>query len=131
LESCVEHINSRNSNVYLYTCCRPVCHHSNDGYCCYQSDHTSLCTGRAAVSECNTSCTSNNINQYHNRNLNSCVKHINSRNSNVYLYTCCRPVCHHSNDGYCCYQSDHTSLCTSRAAVSECNTNCTSNNINQ
>src|ERR1035437_2893464 len=126
-----KYINNRNSNVYVYSCCRTVCHNSNDGYCCDQSDHTNVHTGRAAVSELNTSCTSSNINQSHCRNQESCGEHINYRNSNVSVYSCCRTVCHNSNDGYCCDQSDHTNVHTGRAAVSEFNTSCTSNNINQ
>src|SRR5450759_2423036 len=124
-----KYINNRNSNVYVYSCCRTVCHNSNDGYCCDLTHHTNVQPVRAAVSELITSCTSNYNNQYHQRNLESCVEHSNNRNSNVYVYSCCRTVCHNSNDGYCCDQSDHTSLQTGRAAVSELNTSCTSNYI--
>src|SRR5260221_144308 len=110
MESCNnQYINKRNNDLYIYSNSRTVCNDSNDGYCDYKSNHTSIYTDRTIVSELKCTGITWNINQWHQRNMEPCNnQYNNSGNNDLYIYSNSRTVCNDSNNGYCDYKSNHT-----------------------
>src|SRR5260221_448983 len=97
-----------------------MCNNSEDGYNNKHTGNTDVYTDRTIVSKQHSTITTININQWNQRNMESCNnQYINSRNNDLYIYSNSRTVRNNSEDGYCDYKSNHTGLYTDRATLSK------------
>ena len=123
MDSCNDQHNySGYNDLYLYPCCRTVCHNGNDGYHHCNTDHADLCCDRSIVPELCCSGASCQFDQYsgYHRNLEPCNdQHNYSGYNDLYLYPCSRTVCHNGNDRYYHINTDHTSVYRHSAVMSE------------
>ena len=135
MESCNDkYCNSWNNDLYIYSRYRSVCHYRNNGYCDNYFDHPDIYTDRAALSEFNCSNSANQFDKYsgHNRDMESCNdKYCNSRNNNLYLYSCCRSVFHYHNNGCCDNYFYHTDIYADRTIMPELNCSGTASKFNK
>ena len=82
------------NDLYLYPCCRTVCHNGNPGYHHCKPDHTSVYRHSAVMSEQYCTGITVNLHQWYHRHVDSGNdQHNYGGNVDLYLYANGEPVC--------------------------------------
>jgi hypothetical protein len=121
LESCNDQYSHyRNSDIYIYACCRTMCCCNNYGYYSYESDHSDLCGYRPLVSEFSCAFTTINFHEFHQRHLESGNDQYQcSRNNHLYIHTDSWSMCANYYNGYYSDTIGDSCICSDWATVPE------------